>query len=204
MLIGGVSFVGVSAETSRHGKLVYYYRDGRRGKRTRLPNPDDIDRFIFEYSNAKFPRLKDAPEPRRLRVKGRNLARLSASAAREEIICRKVGRMIHPAKIRATAKSMEFELSAVWCREALKKQAFKCAVTNIDFDHKPSKRTNLNPYSPSLDRINTKIGYTKENTRIVLYAVNVMLMDWGVEAVAPIARVLASLPLLNPCIDSAK
>lgn len=37
----------------------------------------------------------------------------------------------------------------------------------------------INPYSPSLDRIDTSRGYTKDNVRLVVYAVNIMLMDWG-------------------------
>ncbi|HYA74262.1 MAG TPA: hypothetical protein VEF36_14015, partial [Roseiarcus sp.] len=31
------------------------------------------------------------------------------------------------------------------------------------------------------DRIDTKGGYTKSNVRIVCFAVNVMLMDWGTQ-----------------------
>jgi hypothetical protein len=43
----------------------------------------------------------------------------------------------------------------------------------------PPARTKISPYAPSLDRIDCRKGYTKDNVRIVVYALNVMLMDWG-------------------------
>lgn len=37
------------------------------------------------------------------------------------------------------------------------------------------------PYGPSFDRIDCSKGYTPENTRIVILAINIMLADWGTD-----------------------
>lgn len=53
-----------------------------------------------------------------------------------------------------------------------------CPVTGIKFDLTRdgpwSKNRRYNPYSPSLDRIDSRFGYTNENTRIVIWQYNLM------------------------------
>lgn len=50
----------------------------------------------------------------------------------------------------------------------------RCEVTGLPFDMSSPSKTSKNPYSPSIDRIDNTKGYTKENTRIVLWQVNLM------------------------------
>lgn len=56
-----------------------------------------------------------------------------------------------------------------------------CPVTGIQFDltdkHQRMSGRYRNPYSPSIDRINPKLGYTNENTRIVITQYNIMKGD---------------------------
>lgn len=50
-----------------------------------------------------------------------------------------------------------------------------CEVTGLPFDMKPmGSASKKNPYAPSLDRIDNSKGYTVDNVRIVLWAVNLM------------------------------
>lgn len=42
-----------------------------------------------------------------------------------------------------------------------------------------TRKRHLNPFAPSLDRINCGGGYTKDNTRIVCVAVNVAINTFG-------------------------
>lgn len=49
-----------------------------------------------------------------------------------------------------------------------------CSVTNIKFDYNRSKTTTKNPYAPSLDRIDSKRGYLKDNVRLVIWQYNLM------------------------------
>lgn len=49
-----------------------------------------------------------------------------------------------------------------------------CEVTGITFDLNKPKITVKNPYAPSIDRIDSSIGYTKHNTRLVIWQYNAM------------------------------
>lgn len=44
--------------------------------------------------------------------------------------------------------------------------------------------------APSLDQIKAGAGYTPENTRVVLYALNVMAGTWSLAQVREIARAI--------------
>lgn len=71
------------------------------------------------------------------------------------------------AKTRAKEKSIAFDLSREWARETW---TGKCAVTGIDFVI--GDGSGPAPYSPTIDRIDRSKGYTKDNSRFVLMAVN--------------------------------
>jgi hypothetical protein len=53
-----------------------------------------------------------------------------------------------------------------------------CPITGIQFDlsneHLQLSGRTRNPYGPSLDRINPRVGYTPENTRVVIWQYNAM------------------------------
>lgn len=49
-----------------------------------------------------------------------------------------------------------------------------CEVTGIHFDFGEPINTMKNPYAPSIDRRNSNVGYTKENTQIVIWQYNLM------------------------------
>jgi hypothetical protein len=59
------------------------------------------------------------------------------------------------------------ELTPEWIMQKL--QHGFCEVTNLPFTYGLEAR---NPWSPSLDRIDPKIGYTLENTRVVVWVYN--------------------------------
>ena len=64
--------------------------------------------------------------------------------------------------------------------------AGRCELTGIPFNLKDGKTWD----SPSLDRIDSKKGYTPENTRVVLYCVNVMANIWGANKIVEIANAI--------------
>ena len=59
------------------------------------------------------------------------------------------------------------ELTPEWIMEKLQKGF--CEVTKLPFTYGLDAR---NPWSPSLDRIDPSIGYTLENTRVVVWIFN--------------------------------
>jgi hypothetical protein len=61
-----------------------------------------------------------------------------------------------------------------------------CELTGIPFALDKPRSWN----APSLDRIDSTKGYTRENTRVVLYALNVMANTWGPGRILEIAAAI--------------
>jgi len=66
-----------------------------------------------------------------------------------------------------------------------------CELTNLPFDlGPPVNKATQHPYAPSVDRINSLKGYTKDNVRIVLYSVNAALGQFGTNIMTPILKAM--------------
>lgn len=64
-----------------------------------------------------------------------------------------------------------------------------CQATGLLFDLQTTgSHSRRNPFAPSLDRINPSLGYLRGNVRVVLWAFNIALADWGGEVYAKIAK----------------
>lgn len=80
---------------------------------------------------------------------------------------------------RANKRGQEYELSRELIIQMMEKQRYLCDVSGLPFslDWERGK----NPFAPSLDRKDNAKGYTLENTRLVLSAVNFGMNVWGLE-----------------------
>jgi len=56
---------------------------------------------------------------------------------------------------------------------------WRCAVTGMKFKQDKLEDVSMRPYMPSIDRINSSRGYTKDNCRLVCVATNFALNSWG-------------------------
>lgn len=65
-----------------------------------------------------------------------------------------------------------------------------CEVTNLPFDFSPHLEYDKNPYSPSIDRIDSNKGYTKDNTRIVIWQYNLMKGEITDQELLDICKIL--------------
>ena len=94
------------------------------------------------------------------------------------------------AVLRSKRKKLLYELSLNWLCELYEKQNGKCALTGIDFilERNPEGQRGALPYSPSLDRINASLGYTKDNVRLVCAVVNLALNKFGDQVFDKICR----------------
>jgi len=96
-------------------------------------------------------------------------------------VARALGIAVKSARARSKAAGLAFDIDANWAIEQAERQRYRCALTGIAF-YMPSAATSYrHPFLPSLDRIHPASGYTKDNVRIVIWAINVMLLDWGHE-----------------------
>ena len=77
-------------------------------------------------------------------------------------------------KSRAKNKNIEFDLDINFVLWLFEEQNGKCAITNLDirFDNKFSGK--IDQYRGSIDRIDSSLGYTKDNAQIVCSQVNIM------------------------------
>ena len=103
--------------------------------------------------------------------------------------CKKKGYLsqwIANIKNRVKSKGWVCEINAGFIQELFEKQGGKCALTKIPFtfNYTKHKSHQKDPFSPSIDRINPKIGYTKDNVRLVCMIVNLALNEFGDTAFA--------------------
>jgi hypothetical protein len=99
----------------------------------------------------------------------------------------RASRLVCSIKKRSKREGVDFDLDAGWLSEKLKRG--KCELTGLQFDFSIENRRR-NSRTPSVDRITAGGGYTKANCRVVLYAVNCLLNDWGLDESLEIARSL--------------
>lgn len=83
--------------------------------------------------------------------------------------------LIYDVRKRCKQKSLDFDLTVAWVQERFDKKV--CEVTGIAFDMVGAKT----PYSPSIDRIDAKLGYTQNNCRLIIWALNRALSNYGLE-----------------------
>lgn len=101
---------------------------------------------------------------------------------REMVFMQKfAGPILHRARLRSATKNREFQLSKTDLLRLFREQEGRCAVSGILFDLHNDKKNGcaFNAYTASLDRINYRAGYTLNNVRLVLFAVNAAINQWG-------------------------
>lgn len=165
----------VHSQTNRHGRMVYYYRVGH-GARVRLP---DIDAKNFKHHYDR------AAEGRPIDI--RELA-ITPMEARKQRVEAAMMDCLRAARTRSRKKSVPFDLTLDWLLETAEKQDFRCLLTGIEFYAKSGTKGKIDPFAPSLDRIEPSKGYTRANVRIISRAVNTMLLDWGQDVFELVAR----------------
>lgn len=80
---------------------------------------------------------------------------------------------------RAKDKGLDFELDKKYMLQLYLKQEGKCALTGLLFEFNFNENFSKRPFSLSIDRINSKLGYTKNNVRFICSAVNSALSEYG-------------------------
>lgn len=134
----------------------------RRDAYARNPQP------IRDRENAKYDEVKRKRKHQAARAEGR------------------LAILVQGARHRAKKRGYPFDLDDYGAQSRLTEDMNRgtCRLTGLPFDLSTVRAWN----SPSLDRIKPEEGYTQDNTRIVLLAVNAALGNWGEGVFAHIAR----------------
>lgn len=97
---------------------------------------------------------------------------------------------IRNARRRAAKRGLECDLSAEVAQSLWERCKGRCELTMIRFHTKKEDRHQYRAFAPSIDRLDSRYGYTMNNVRVVCTAVNVAMNQWG-EAV--LRRIAAGL-----------
>jgi len=90
-----------------------------------------------------------------------------------------ITQLLNNARDRAKRKNLPFELDKSWVIEKIKSNT--CELSGIQFIYESIGEYRANPFAPSIDKINPLKGYTKDNSRLVVFCVNMARSDWGDE-----------------------
>jgi hypothetical protein len=104
-----------------------------------------------------------------------------------------VGRalMLHTAaKNRASKLNVPFNITPE--RVILAVTNGRCEATNIPFDLLVTNNARMNPWAPSIDRIDSTKGYTMDNVQIVCWAYNAAKNQWGLEILHMLVNAIAT------------
>ncbi|AME18071.1 hypothetical protein AAT1_02045 [Pseudomonas phage AAT-1] len=99
--------------------------------------------------------------------------------------------LFHKARSRARQRGLEFDLTVEWVRERLDRG--QCEVSRLPFDYDLGTFTKANPWSPTIDRRDSALGYTMGNCRLVVWAYNAAKNTWGDEVVLELAEALTEV-----------
>lgn len=106
----------------------------------------------------------------------------AATVASNPVVRRILKKRVDFAKSRAGTRGVDHALTLEQVMATYDAQAGNCAVTGVPFDISERLESEdgwKRPYAPSIDRIDSRMGYTAENTRLVCSAVNNAMGSWG-------------------------
>lgn len=90
---------------------------------------------------------------------------------------------------RARKKGLDYELSPSILETMFSESQGCCQFSGIPFSWEEVKGARTKPWVPSVDRVDSRDGYTQDNTRLVCWCVNRAMADWGEEV---LKRLLSS------------
>ena len=106
-----------------------------------------------------------------------------------KVIKKKAQVLMSNAKRRCNDKGVELHLHHEWVEKHLERGT--CELTGIPFSFDPpSDGVSRRPDAPSLDRISKHKHYTEDNTRVILWAVNCALAEYGTQVMLPILKAM--------------
>ena len=163
----------VNAEKNRIRKIVESSAEAREKRKEYRSRPEVVAKTAESQQRYKSkPEVKESQ--RRRKAENHRKINFRASLLMTSVVgrCRKGG--------------LPLEIDAAWIEAILERGV--CQVSGIPFDYGKHPTTRRNPLGPSIDQIVAGQGYTLENSRVVLTALNLALCEWGVDTYVQIAQ----------------
>lgn len=162
------------ARTSRNSGAVYYYYSTYSLDRKEIALGSDLSFALSKYEYLeKHKENKIQPVPDNY-----------------------VKHMFRTAKKNAKSRGIEFNLTIEELNSIFEKSKGKCSLTGIKFTMEKSNYR-MPPWIPSLDRINSDLGYSIDNCRLVCCAVNLALNQFGFDVLKKISMRLKNVEHSN-------
>lgn len=108
-------------------------------------------------------------------------------SAKPHMLQREVSRIYKKAQYNAAQRGLPFDLSMEEMMQVGENSRWRCALTKIAFSLDKKDGCKFRPFAPSLDRIDSSKGYSLDNCRLVCFAVNAAMNEWGEEVFRVIA-----------------
>lgn len=160
---------------------------------TRCNTEKDVSQFTFKFTENRY--TAGCKECLAIRVR----AWRSTSGGKERVRNYRTSphgkavRLMVEAKERAADKNLPLTIDVPWIRARI--AAGKCQVTEIPFDMEPAGNSlGARAFGASLDRITPKLGYTPENTQVVVWIYNRAKGVQGHAEVMKLAEALCQRP----------
>jgi hypothetical protein len=83
-----------------------------------------------------------------------------------------VATLLRSARGRAQKRGLSFTLNKEWLIDQLEALSFECSVTGVQLTLENGSAKYLNPYAPSIDRMDPTKGYDPDNCRVVCLRFN--------------------------------
>lgn len=153
----------------------------------KLPDVLPLQRGVARQEQVRHSWAYDIPRPESLRA---GLRKIKLTE------CRQWVRTLYlAAKKNANQRGIPFDLSMEDVEGLVAAGGGKCVVTGIalsnDRGELPQGKRMRRPWAPSLDRIDSCVGYTTANCRVVCCAANYAMSQWGEEVLVEMAKAIA-------------
>lgn len=142
---------------------ILYYDWQTELKKLQKPMFDKTKRLL---KTAKLKRRKQT-ELEKARAKRKRELRKAREEREKDVRRPRLKRMIYLAKAHAKTKKLDFDIDYDWLKNNV---ADKCPKCGLEFSYDMSVK--MNPLAPSIDRKDSKKGYTKDNCQIVSWIYN--------------------------------